>query len=96
MGLKYLEKHGWDVDSRLGLGASGQGMLFPIVPKEKRNTHGLGVQIKKGTVEKKVVVRLDAGKARKMAESEKKRDEKLRRMFYGDEKIEKYLSELGG
>jgi hypothetical protein len=96
-GLKYMEKHGWDVDARIGLGAEGQGMLFPIVPKEKRNTHGLGVQIKKGgrVVEKKVQT-LDAGKVRKMVESEKKKDERLRRMFYGDEKVEKYLGQLGG
>jgi hypothetical protein len=90
-----MEKHGWDVDARIGLGAEGQGMLFPIVPKEKRNTHGLGVQTKKGgKIVEKRLQKLDAGKVRKMAESEKKKDERLRRMFYGDEKVEKYLGQL--
>ncbi|KAF2704521.1 hypothetical protein K504DRAFT_118409 [Pleomassaria siparia CBS 279.74] len=95
MGLKYLKKHGFDVDSRMGLGVNGQGMLFPIVPKEKRNKHGLGVQIQKGTVEKQAMVRLDAGKVRKMVESDKKKHERLQRMFYADEKVDKYLGDLG-
>lgn len=96
MGLRYMEKHGFDVDARMGLGATSQGILFPIIPKEKRNTHGLGLQVKKGAVEKKAIVKLDAGKVRKMAEADKKKDEKLRRMFYGDDKVEKYLGGLGG
>ncbi|KAF2791765.1 hypothetical protein K505DRAFT_409018 [Melanomma pulvis-pyrius CBS 109.77] len=96
MGLRYMEKHGFDVDARKGLGSTSQGILFPIVPKEKQNTHGLGFQVKKGVVEKKAIVKLDAGKVRKMAEAEKKKDAELRKMFYGDDKVEKYLGGLGG
>ncbi|KAF2255644.1 hypothetical protein BU26DRAFT_512610 [Trematosphaeria pertusa] len=101
MGLKYLKKHGFDVDSRVGLGASGQGMLFPIVPKEKRDKLGLGVDKKQVEREKREGttpkdVRLDAGKVRKLHAVQKRKEEKLRKMFYGNEEVEKYLGELEG
>jgi hypothetical protein len=104
MGLKYLEAYGFDVDARVGLGASGQGMLFPLVPKEKRDKLGLGVnkktdKTKTGRDASSVRVggvRLDAGKIRKLAKAEKKKHENLQRMFYGNDEVEKYLGELGG
>ncbi|KAJ4296510.1 hypothetical protein N0V90_006555 [Kalmusia sp. IMI 367209] len=96
LGLKVLEKHGFDVDARMGLGAGGQGMLFPIMPKEKRDKLGLGVDKKLIEREKKGAVMprqgtLDAGKVRKLAAVQKKRDEKLHKMFYGDGKEDRYL-----
>jgi hypothetical protein len=104
MGLKYLEMYGFDVDARVGLGASGQGMLFPIVPKEKRDKLGLGVNKKLektktgGNVGGVGVTKggLDAGRVRKLAQMEKKKHENLQRMFYGNDEVEKYLGELGG
>ncbi|EUC46431.1 hypothetical protein COCMIDRAFT_92913 [Bipolaris oryzae ATCC 44560] len=105
MGLKYMEKHGFDVDARKGLGSSGQGMLFPLVPKEKRDKFGLGID-KKEHVKQKALGgasradvsqgRLDAGKVRKLAQIEKKKHEKLQTMFYGNDEVEKYLGQLGG
>lgn len=103
MGLKYMAKHGYDVDARIGLGAGGQGMLFPLVPKEKRDKFGLGIdkkeyekkrslggasaaEVKAGT--------LDAGKIRKLEKVEKRKHEKLHRMFYQSEEVEKYLGQL--
>ncbi|KAF2648372.1 hypothetical protein K491DRAFT_575759, partial [Lophiostoma macrostomum CBS 122681] len=103
MGLKYMEKHGFDVDARKGLGTTGEGRLYPIVPKEKRDLHGIGVQVQgpeeggekgRGVAKARVVERLDAGKIQKRARAEKKRDERLRRMFYEDEKVGKYLGDL--
>ncbi|PVI08521.1 hypothetical protein DM02DRAFT_468953, partial [Periconia macrospinosa] len=96
MGLKYLEKHGFDIDARVGLGANGQGMLFPIVPKEKRDKVGLGVDLKRIELEKKEAltpknVSLDASKVRKLATEQKKKHERLQKMFYGDDKVEAYL-----
>ena len=94
-----MEKHGFDVDARKGLGAAGEGMLYPIVPKEKIDKYGIGVQVSKdGKLKEKVKVKetLDAGKVRKKAEKDKKRDERLRKMFYEDEKVTKYLGELEG
>tara|TARA_R110002003_G_scaffold184_3_gene14395 strand:- start:678 stop:1385 length:708 start_codon:yes stop_codon:yes gene_type:complete len=103
MGLKYMSKHGYDVDARLGLGASGQGMLFPLVPKEKRDKLGLGID-KKDHEKKKALGgasaadvregRLDAGKIQKLAKIEKRKHEKLQRLFYGNDEVEKYLGEL--
>ncbi|KAF2034895.1 hypothetical protein EK21DRAFT_55571 [Setomelanomma holmii] len=103
MGLKYMSKHGYDVDARVGLGASGQGMLFPLVPKEKRDKLGLGID-KKQHEKKKAFGgasaadvkegRLDAGKIQKMAKIEKRKHEKLQRMFYGNDEVEKYLGQL--
>lgn len=96
LGLKVLQKHGFDVDARMGLGATGQGMLFPIVPKEKRDKLGLGVDKKVVEREMKKAappkgVKLDAGQVRKLAVQQKKKHEELQRMFYGDDRLEQYL-----
>ncbi|CAO2650480.1 Nn.00g017720.m01.CDS01 [Neocucurbitaria sp. VM-36] len=105
MGLKYMEKHGYDVDARIGLGASGQGMLFPLVPKEKRDKFGLGIDKKEHTKKRALggasaadvkEGKLDAGKVRKLATVEKKKHERLQRMFYGNDEVEKYLGQLDG
>jgi hypothetical protein len=95
MGLKYMEKYGWDVDSRKGLGVAGEGILHPIMPKEKRNTHGLGMKAtdKKAEVEKPKET-LDASQMKKRVAEEKAKAEKLRRMFYNDDAVEQYLQEL--
>ncbi|KAF1365042.1 hypothetical protein EJ07DRAFT_97125 [Lizonia empirigonia] len=105
MGLKYIQNYGWDVDARMGLGARGEGMLFPLVPKEKRDKLGLGVDKKaeerrtsllRGRgVAKPGEIRLDAGKIQKLAKVEKRKHDKLQRMFYGNDEVEKYLGELG-
>jgi hypothetical protein len=104
MGLKYMTKHGYDVDARLGLGAAGQGMLFPIMPKEKRDKFGLGID-KKEHVKRRALGgasrtdvkegKLDAGKVRKFAQVEKRRHDKLQKLFYGNDEVEKYLGQLG-
>lgn len=105
MGLKYMEKYGYDLDARLGLGAAGEGMLYPLVPKEKRDKLGLGIN--KKDYEKKSALggasaadvkagKLDAGKIKKLALVEKKKHEKLQRMFYGNDEVERYLGRLDG
>lgn len=100
-----MEKHGFDVDARKGLGSNGQGMLFPLVPKEKRDKLGLGIDKKEhmqqnalGGASRADVreSRLDAGRVRKLAQVEKKKHEKLQAMFYGNDEVEKYLGQLGG
>ncbi|KAH6615221.1 hypothetical protein C7974DRAFT_403515 [Boeremia exigua] len=105
MGLKYMQNYGWDVDARMGLGARGDGMLFPIVPKEKRDKLGLGIDQKteerrKGLMNGRGIakpgeIRLDAGKIQKLAKVEKRKHDKLQRMFYGNDEVEKYLGDLG-
>ncbi|KAF2869817.1 hypothetical protein BDV95DRAFT_497502 [Massariosphaeria phaeospora] len=94
LGLKVMEKHGFDVDSRLGLGAQGQGMLFPVKVKEKRDKCGLGFVAKKAETKPKEV-KLGAGQIRKMAAAQKKKDEKIHRAFYAEDNVEKYLNDLG-
>lgn len=104
MGLKYMQNYGWDVDARVGLGVRGDGMLFPLVPKEKRDKLGLGIDKKAEERRKRLVsgggvarpgeVRLDAGKIQKLAKVEKRKHETLQRMFYGNDDVEKYLGEL--
>lgn len=106
MGLKYMQTYGWDVDARMGLGANGEGMLFPLVPKEKRDKLGLGVDRKAEErskrlgngvgVTRKGEVKLDAGKVQKLAKAEKRKHEKLQRMFYGNDEVEMYLGQLEG
>jgi hypothetical protein len=92
MGLSYLESYGWDPDARAGLGAAQQGIQFPLKPKPKEDTLGLGVQVPKnlpGKQEKPQ--KLDAGKVRKKAQEDKKRAERIQRQFYSNSDVEKYL-----
>lgn len=100
-GLAILATQGWDPDSRLGLGAQGQGIQFPIKPKPKNDTMGLGLVLPKEEERRKKEkkIGLDAGKVRKLAEKDKRKGEKLRQMFYGNSEVEKYLgggSGVGG
>lgn len=105
MGLKYMAKHGYDVDARVGLGASGQGMLFPLVPREKRDKLGLGIDKKEHTKRRELggasryevkTAKLDAGKLQKLAKVEKRKHKKLQKLFYGNDEVEKYLGQLDG
>lgn len=94
MGLTYLSSHGWDPDARKGLGSSGQGMQYPLKAKAKEDTFGLGLEIPKnlkGKVVEKKPVTLDAKKSKKKAESDRKKGEKLRELFYGNDDLQKYL-----
>lgn len=94
-GVKYLSSYGWDPDSRLGLGATGEGILNPIKGMPKYDTVGLGVDAKgegkkKGLVTKKVE-KLDAGRVRKEEERGQRKGERLREMFYSNDDVERYL-----
>ncbi|KAB5523953.1 hypothetical protein GE09DRAFT_1153181 [Coniochaeta sp. 2T2.1] len=92
VGLNILESHGWDPDARAGLGAEQQGIQFPLKPKVKDDKVGIGVVVPKDLPKKKEKPKtMDAGKVRKMAARNKKRDEALRRQFYGNGEVEKYL-----
>lgn len=92
MGLNYLESHGWDPDSRAGLGTSQQGIKFPLKAKPKDDTLGIGLVFPKDAPKKKEKTQLlDAGRVRKMAQEEKKKTERLRQHFYSNQDLEKYL-----
>ncbi|KAI0889013.1 uncharacterized protein GGS22DRAFT_184589 [Annulohypoxylon maeteangense] len=92
MGLSVLQSQGWDPDSRKGLGVEQQGMQYPIKVKPKNDTLGIGVQVPKNLPMKKEKPKtFDAKKIRKMALEDKKRHEKLRRQFYGNPDVERYL-----
>ena len=91
-GLKYLASYGWDVDSRKGLGASGNGRLAPLKPVPKDNTVGLGMAIPKGAKCVPKPVLLDAGKIRKRQIVDKQKRARLQEMFYETEDVEKYLA----
>jgi hypothetical protein len=92
-GLAYLSAYGWDPDSRLGLGISGQGIQYPIKPKPKDDKLGIGVVLPKEADRKRKekIEKLDAGKVRKLHEKDKKKAEKLREMFYRNDDVERYL-----
>lgn len=95
MGVTYLSSHGWDPDSRKGLGSLGQGIQYPLKTKPKEDKFGLGLKVPKefkGRIEKKQKPQtLDAKQCRKKAEDDKKKAEKLRQMFYGSEDLDRYL-----
>lgn len=103
VGLRYLKGYGWDPDSRVGLGARQDGVRIPIKAKEKHDTTGLrevedeeDMQLKSRSVKTKEqpVRLLDAGKVRKQEQAAKKRAERLRAMFYGND-LSQYLGPDG-
>lgn len=94
VGLKYLSTHGWDPDSRQGLGAKGEGIRAPLKGKVKNNTSGLGVDTRGGgkmQKQKPPLVRLNAKQVRQQEAEEKKRVARLRDTFYGKD-LEQFLS----
>ncbi|KAJ4416963.1 hypothetical protein N0V85_002047 [Neurospora sp. IMI 360204] len=95
MGLKHLTSHGWDPDSRQGLGSAAQGIQFPIKGKKKDDHLGLGIEIPKNGLlppPKKKEKLLDAKKVRKMVEQDKKRGERIQRELWGrGPDLERYL-----
>ncbi|GAP86351.1 putative G-patch domain-containing protein [Rosellinia necatrix] len=93
MGLGVLQSQGWDPDARTGLGASNQGISFPLKAKAKHDTLGLGVEVPKDMAvwKKEKPQMLNAKKVRKMVAEDKRRHEKLRHQFYGNDDVERYL-----
>ena len=74
-GLRILQSQGWDPDSRLGLGATGGGIRFPIKAKEKGDKMGVGATIpqpRKGDAEVSRAVQEARIKKRKEDERKKK------------------------
>lgn len=93
VGLKYLSSYGWDPDSRQGLGAKGEGIRAPIKAKVKKDTSGLGIDVREGRKvqkQKPPLVRLNAKQIREQEVEGKKREARLRDAFYGKD-LEKYL-----
>ena len=95
-GLRYLSTYGWDPDSRLGLGASGQGIRVPIKPKAKANSVGLGAEVPQRHSSDVISAtkpreKLDAKKLRKEHLESDRKGESLQELFYGNEDVEKYL-----
>lgn len=94
-GLKYLSSYGWDPDSRLGLGAAGEGIRAPIKVKIKNDTVGLGVEKLEGSNLAKhrpvEVQKLDAKQVRNKELEGRKTRVKLQKMIYGNDDVEKYL-----
>ncbi|RYP54633.1 hypothetical protein DL769_010317 [Monosporascus sp. CRB-8-3] len=93
MGMSVLQSQGWDPDARRGLGASQQGIQFPLKAKPKEDNLGIGVEMPKDFAprKKEKLQTYDAKKVRKMVAEDKKRLEKLRERVFGNPDIEKYL-----
>ncbi|KAK5165490.1 uncharacterized protein LTR77_009019 [Saxophila tyrrhenica] len=94
-GLAVLENHGWDPDSRKGLGAQGAGILYPIKAKENPQKAGLGLDLRKQPARVEKAATLDAGKVRLQEREGKKKAAKLREAFYRNDDMEKYLGAEG-
>lgn len=93
-GLRYLEAQGWDPDKRAGLGANEEGIAYPIKAIEKKDKAGVGVPHRTSSArnaEPAKVQKLNAKQARRFAQEEKRKHERLQRLFYQDDRIEKYL-----
>lgn len=98
IGFKYLSSYGWDPDSRLGLGSTGEGIRVPIKGKAKNDTVGLGVPERKkdeAMRRKEKERKLNAKEVRKRELEGKQKAERLREMFFRNEDVTKYLGNLG-
>lgn len=92
-GLAVLQDHGWDPDSRLGLGAKGEGILQPIKAVDNPHKAGVGARLAPAKIKEKPV-KLDAGKVRRLEQEGKKKAERLRNSFYMSDDVQKYLGEV--
>jgi len=99
-GLVYLESYGWDPESRTGLGAAREGRLFPVKAVEKKDRAGIGAPALKkkegrmGENEGKLK-KLNAKQIAKMEKEDRKVRDRLQRMFYSSQDLEKYLGPDG-
>jgi len=94
MGMAYLSSHGWDPDSRTGLGVEQQGIQFPVKAKVKADNLGVGMVAPKNIPLPKKEKQLDAGKVRKLAGEEKRKAARIRQQLSGrkdPDDLEKYL-----
>ncbi|KAI9780265.1 MAG: hypothetical protein M1839_006825 [Geoglossum umbratile] len=99
IGLKYLCRHGWDPDSRLGLGKSGEGRTGVVKVRWKADTVGLGVKVDKGFKGQrrdKVGKLLGAKEVRDKVEGERRKGERLREEFWGRVDVDAYLNGRSG
>jgi hypothetical protein len=108
-GLRYLTSYGFDPDSRTGLGARGEGIRYPLKPQPKHDTVGLRERIDdeasaamiakskrdEAREKEKRVVMVDAKEVRRRDGEAKRKAERLRRVFYASDDVEKYLGEGG-
>ncbi|KAJ5121333.1 uncharacterized protein N7515_009294 [Penicillium bovifimosum] len=100
-GLRYLSTYGWDPDSRLGLGAAGrEGIREPIKPRVKHDTAGLGTgldadgdRLPARAPPKPKVQKLNAKQVRNRVAEERRRAERLRKVFYQSDEVLRYLGE---
>ena len=98
-GFAFLENQGWDADSRLGLGAQGEGILRPITAIEKKDKAGIGDRSRSSTPGKGAVKvqkgpqGLDPKALRKLEQQREKRGKRLHDMFYTNDEVAKYLGE---
>ena len=74
-GLKHLSSYGWDPDSRVGLGASGEGINAPVKVKVKNDTVGLGMVVPKRHSKAQKVEKLDPSKIRKKVKEDQRKRE---------------------
>ena len=91
MGLRALSAQGWDPDSRLGLGRAGEGVRFPVKAAAKDDTLGIGADAPPSIPARVRARPLNAVEMRALAETERRRAERLRGEVFGSVDVEGYL-----
>jgi hypothetical protein len=92
-GLAYLQSFGWDPDSRDGLGARQEGILYPVKAKEKPNKSGIGVLPRPSSEPPPKIEKMNPKQTKKMYAADKKKTARLQRIFHGNDDLEKYLGD---
>lgn len=100
-GFRYLALYGWNPNRRQGLGPSGDGRLYPVKTQVKNDTVGIGVKRPEAgelaemkareKEEREKRKKLDAKGVRRRDDEERRRAEKLQRLFYQPDDVIRYL-----
>ncbi|KAK3369093.1 hypothetical protein B0T24DRAFT_352948 [Lasiosphaeria ovina] len=100
-GLAVLEQQGWDPDAREGLGASGQGIIFPVKVRPKNDHLGVGLAVPKNLPRSKrdgKPLLLNAGQVRKQVRDDVKKSRRIYQELFGSknqDKLDKLLGRPG-
>jgi len=88
--MTFLNAYGWDPDDRRGLGASGEGRLYPIQPRVREDNRGVGAVLRpKAEVVK--AKKLHAGEVRRLEEEKRRKGRRMERLFHADDQVNRYL-----
>jgi len=96
-GIAVMSIYGYDPDARLGLGAAGDGRLYPIQPQKREKNWGVGTNLMADAVKKdkgKVGVKdkqITRHEKVKKEQERRAKEEKMRSLIFGKDEVNAQL-----